>query len=159
MHRDFGSSGTLVRTPAAIDIRRNLPPSLSTRNVLVSITATTDHEVRDAGSWTYFIKLNGAPPSYTECTKFEVQSDGVPIWRGKVPPLTAQRSTFDISPTINQLRGTHPLIIKLDCYFQQREFPVVTVQIKPPNGEWRQPMAGDFTTIEPQSPNRPPNEQ
>jgi hypothetical protein len=82
---DFGTRYAIVETPASIDIRKHLPPGLSSRNVLVSLVATTDHEVLDPGSWIYFVKLIGAPNSYTRCTKFEVQSDGAPIWNGAPP--------------------------------------------------------------------------
>lgn len=157
--RHFGSRGVQVPTPAAIDVRPYLRPDLSPRNVLVEITATTNHNVLEPGPWVYFVKLNGAPQSYTQCTNFEVQSDGIPIGGGTVPILSGQESSFDTPAKIEQPHGVHSLTIKLGCYFQARQFPVVTLRLKPPSGEWRWPTAGDFTVVETKDPNRPPDEQ
>jgi hypothetical protein len=67
--------------------------------------------------------------------------------------------TFDRSLTAELLSGAHSLSVHLDCYFQQREFSVVTWQLKAPNGGWRAPTPGDFTVRVPDNSNRPPNER
>jgi hypothetical protein len=90
--RQFPSRTCLVNTPAAIDIRPCLPDGLSSRNVFISMAATADHQIAEAGRWVYSIKLNGAPQSYTQCSNLEIQSDGAPIGRGYPPVLIAQAS-------------------------------------------------------------------
>ena len=76
-----------------------------------------------------------------------------------MPILTGQSTTFDTSALSQWSAGQHVLGVKLACFFQGGEFPVVTIQMKTPDGQWRQPTAGDFTVIKPYNPNRPPNEQ
>jgi hypothetical protein len=156
---NFGSRSVVVPTAAAIDVRPYFPSNLSPRNVFVGVTATTDHRVVEPGQWVYFIKVNGAPQSYTQCMNFEVQSDGAPIGGGAVPILMGQASVFDTSVATNYSAGTHPITIKLACYFQGGQFPVVSVQLKPPSGEWRRPAAGDFTVLKTVNKNRPPDER
>ncbi|CAN2533605.1 hypothetical+protein [Methylocapsa aurea] len=156
----FGERTVLLPTTAAIDVRRNLPRELSQRNVFVQLTATTDHQVDNPGAWIYFVKLIGAAQSYTQCMNFEVSSDGAPIGGGAVPILSGASTTFDTSASASQSRGRHKIGIRLGCYFQGGQFPVVTVQLKTPFGDWRAPTEGDFTVAEPApDPNRPPGER
>lgn len=150
----------LIPTAGAIDVRRSLPRDFSSRNVFVQLTATTDHQVDSPGAWVYFVKLVGAAQSYTQCMNFEVTSDGAPIGGGPVPILTGASATFDTSGSASQARGRHKIGIRLGCYFQGGQFPVVAVQLKTPFGDWRAPMEGDFTVAEPApDPNRPPSER
>jgi hypothetical protein len=154
--RQFPQRTCLVSTPAAIDIRPFLPSNLSSRNVFVPMTATTEHQVAEPGRWVYYLKINGAPSSYTQCTTFEVQSDGVPIGGGAMPILQGASASSDSSPATMQSAGTHTSAVKLACYFQGGQFPVISINLKPPSGEWRTPNAGDFTVVKPVSPDKPP---
>lgn len=158
-HRDLGTRRIVVPTPAAIDVRPYLPRDMSSRNVLIDMMATTCHDVIQPGQWTYFVKVVGTPTSYTQCMQFEVQGDGAPIGGATMPVLTGQSSTFDTSGITERSVGKHTLAIKLACYFQGGQFPVVTIRIKTPDGQWRQPALGDFKVVKPHNPNRPPDEQ
>jgi hypothetical protein len=120
------------------------------------MTATTDHQVTEPGRWVYYLKINGASSSYTQCMSFEVQSDGIPIGGGAMPILQGASASSDASPAAVQSQGMHTLAIKLACYFQGAQFPVVSVYLKPPTGEWRPPGGGDFTVAKPASPDKPP---
>jgi hypothetical protein len=151
-HRTFPACTAPVDTPAAIDVRPSLPRGLSPRNVLVAMTARTEQQVADPGRWTYRVTLIGSPTSYTQCTRFEVASDRVPIGGGNVPVLQGEASRFDASMTAEQTEGMHPLTIGLACYFQGGQFPVVAVMLKPPRGAWRRPEAGDLTVPKPEDP-------
>ena len=154
--RQFPQRTCVIGTPAAIDIRSFLPRDLSSRNVFVAMTATTEHQVGEPGRWVYYVKVNGASSSYTQCMGFEVQSDGIPIGGGAMPILQGASATSDASPAAVQSKGTHTLAIKLACYFQGGQFPVVSVNLKPPSGEWRPPTGGDFTIVKPVSSDKPP---
>lgn len=157
---NYGSKTVLVPPPGAIDIRPYFPRNMSGRNVDVKMTATTDQDVAESGQWGYFVKLNGSPSSYTDCTKFEVNSDGVPIINAGRHILTSQSSLdFGASGTANQSFSKHHLTITLECVFQAREFPVVTMQLKPPSGTWRPPGESEFITVSYVNPNVPPGEQ
>jgi hypothetical protein len=158
-HRNFPSRTILINTPAAIDFRSSLPADLSSRNVFIAMTASTDQQVTDAGKWVYYVKLIASPSSYTQCTNFEVQSDGIPIGGGAVPILQGAASSTEASMTIERPEGMHTLTIKLACYFQGGQFPVVSLTLKPPSGQWRRPTAGDFTVVKPVNPDVPPDEQ
>jgi hypothetical protein len=158
-HRDLGDRKVVVSTPAAIDVRQFLPRDLSSRNVFVEMTAATCHNVIEPGEWIYFVKVLGAPSSYTQCMRFEMDGDGAPIGGGAMPVLAGASTAYDTSAQGQWSAGKHALGVKLGCYFQGGEFPVVTIQMKTPDGQWRQPTAGDFTVVKPYDPNRPPNEQ
>jgi hypothetical protein len=155
--RQFPSRTCVVKTPSAIDIRSLLPQDLSSRNVFIPLTANTDHQIIEAGRWVYYFKINGTPASYTQCSNFEVQSDGVPIRGGAIPILTGASSSTDTSVGVEQSKGMHVITIKLACYFQGGQFPVVSITLKPPSGQWRSPASGDFTVTEPTSPDKPPS--
>jgi hypothetical protein len=157
--RDFGASTALVSTEAALDVRSKLPRDLSPRNVYVDMTAATDHRVTEPGVWVYFMKIIGAPQSYTQCMHFEILSEGVPIGGGPMPILRGQSSNFETSAKTSHSAGFHPLMIKLGCYFQGGEFPVAAIQLKTPSGEWQRPMGGDFSVLKPINPDRPPEER
>lgn len=158
-HRDLGMDWVVIPTPAAIDLRPYLPRDMSARNVFIDMTATTEQEVSQPGNWIYFIKVLGAPTSYTQCMHFEVQSDGGPISGGAMPILRGQSSIFESSGVAQQSAGVHTLAVKLACYFQGGQFPVVTIQVKSPDGNWQKPSPRDFSVIAPYNRNRPPNEQ
>jgi len=157
--REFPSRTCVVKTPGAIDIRSLLPAGLSARNVFVPMTATTDHQVVEAGRWVYYLKITGAPTSYTQCTNFEVQSDGVPVQIGGsvMPILTGTSLSTDKSVGIELSKGMHTLTVKLACYFQGGQFPVANLTLKPPSGQWRPPTLGDFTVEKPTLPDKPPS--
>jgi hypothetical protein len=108
-HSTYPSRTVLVTTPAAIDIRPFLPAGLSQRNVFIAMLARTDHNVVQPGRWVYYVKFVGAPNSYTQCTNFEFQSDGVPIGGGPLPILQQRAAlTTDASIATNQRRGYIP---------------------------------------------------
>jgi hypothetical protein len=153
----YSARTCLVSTPAAIDIRPFLPPGLSPRNLFIEMKATTDHQVVEPGRWVYALKINGAPSSYTQCMTFEVQSDGVPIGGGAMPILTGVSSALENSSAAVLDAGTHNLSVKLACYFQGGQFPVVSLMLKTPSGQWRVPSQGDLTTTPPSSPDKPPS--
>jgi len=151
-HRELGTRRIVVPTPAAIDVRPYLPRDMSSRNVFIDMVATTCHDVIQPGQWTYFVKVVGTS---SQCMQFEVQGDGTPIGGG----AKYQSSTFDTSAIAEWSAGKYTLVIKLACYFQGGQFPVVTIRIKTPDGQWRQPALGDFKVVKPYNPNRPPDEQ
>lgn len=160
--RSFPLCTTLVNTLAAIDINSSLPPGLSHRNVFIEMTATTDHQVSDddEGRWGYYIKVvNASSSPYTQCTTFEVKSDGVPIGGGALPILQGATSNTSKPMEADQMAGMHTLTIKLACYFQGGQFPVVSLQVKPPRGQWRLPVANEFTVEKLVNPNVPLGEQ
>jgi hypothetical protein len=152
----FPAQTVIVHTPASIDIRPFLPPDLSSRNVSISMVARTEHNVNQPGRWVYFVEIIGAPNSYTQCTTFEVQSDGVPIGGGSLPILQGAILKTDRSMPNSQTAGLHELEVKLSCLFQARQFPVVTITLQAPNGEWRPATAGDFNVLQPVHADRPP---
>jgi hypothetical protein len=143
----------VVETPGAIDIRKYFPKSMSSGNVLVSMTATTDHQVAQAGEWIYYLDFERAPG--TQCVEFEETSDGVRLAGGPLPLATANEKT-DTSKKRELGVGVHTFAVRLACYFQAGRFPVVNVKIKPPGGEWRDPRTGDFSFAEPSRPEKPP---
>jgi hypothetical protein len=155
----YGLKTIAVPTTGAIDIRGYFPPGIGGRNVLVNVTATTDQYVAQPGPWVYYVKLNGAPGSYTDCTKFEVDANGILIINAGRHILTGQNLNFDASGTADQSIAAHPLTITLECYILMRKFPVVSLMLKPPSGTWRSPGEREFTTIRHVNPNVPPGEQ
>lgn len=155
-HRDFGSRTFLLPTPSSIDIREKLPAGLSQRNVFISLSAETDHYVAEPGRWVYFIKVNGNPRSYTQCGDLELFSDGVLSDRASPPILTGPNSAFDKPYPVTQTNGAHRLTVKLGCYFQSGQFPVLDFQLKTPSEAWRRPSPQEFMAMEPRDPDRPP---
>jgi hypothetical protein len=154
--RGFPACTALVRTPAAVDIGSFFPRDLSPRNVFVRLTARTDHDVRQTGRWVYYVKLQG---SAFQCMNFELLSDGVPLEATPSPVRQGAYTNTEASFAAYQSAGTHTLTLKLGCYFQARQFPVSTFQLKTPSGVWRQPSQGDFTVDEPRDLDRPPGSQ
>jgi hypothetical protein len=152
----FPERTCVVKTPAAIDIRPFLPSDLSSRNVLISMTASTDHQVIEAGRWGYFVKVDMAPN--TQCMNFEELSDGVPIWRsGSMDLVTSSTSKEIPAQYAQQSKGMHTVTIKLACYVLAREFPVVSLTLQTPTGEWTRPTGGDFTVNKLKPLDRPPS--
>jgi hypothetical protein len=158
-HRDLGSRAFFLPTPAAIDVREQLPPGLSQRNVFVRLVAETDHYIAQPGRWIYFLRVNGNPRSYTQCGDLELLSDGVLSDRASPPILTGPNSAFDKPFPVSQTTGAHRLTVKLACYFQSGQFPVIDFQLKTPSEEWRRPSPKEFMAMEPYDPDRPPGYQ
>lgn len=140
----FPPVSVLAATPESIDIRRFFPADLSVPNVLVMMTATSDHQVREPGRWVYRISHGGAM-----CARFELTSDGIPLSVSGGGEPADQRDAdlnAEASFAVTYSRaGSHRLALSLTCVAPPEQFPVVTFQIRGPSGEWRAPDRHDFT--------------